>query len=519
MSEQFNRSIIRFQKPDGGATVGTGFAIGERHVISCTHVVASVLGLESDQPLPPAMELDAEINLDGRKPVRLKVIKSFPRLNHQPTRHDVEDITIMEVVGSDTQALSSAKLLFEQDDAAHYDQAFKAYGFNKPVGDWHDGVCKGPMSAGWIQLQIDNHTADKLNGLSGAPVWNKQHQAIVGMLVAKRGDHDAYMIPAYKLAQAWPELQVHKPTDQIPQQPDSDFLAQIKQNIGYELDAAGVSLFRDVLKEELDKVLLKLNQSKVQDGQTDSLVDGLILAIQLGGNEVPVITAALMNAARHCFDKRGKHYQAAIPDRDAIHDAVEQLLGWLVMAAVSDQYAGALQPSADFPFAVYFELPVMTPGGVETVVSRCYQRQAKLEPKGSSVVGSHTLHGQDNQFNWKQSSAVNNLKLLLWNQVFPEEKRSTDSPPLDRKELSKLNAELEIRRLDEWAREHHLIAIECSTLDTDTSYKAVYQQLLIDLPQLTLVRFGLLGQQQVFYAPEYHLMSAVNRFLTTLNRI
>lgn len=515
MSGQFNRSIIRFLKPDGGATVGTGFAIGGRHVISCTHVVASVLGLESDQPLPPAAELDAEINLDGRRPVRLKVIKSFPRLN-QPTSHDVEDITIMETVGDGLLALGFAPL-FQQDDAGHYDQPFKTYGFNKPTGDWHDGICKGPMGAGWIQLQIDNQTADKLNGLSGAPVWNKKIQAIVGMLVAKRGDHDAYMIPAYKLAQAWPELQVCKPFNLMPQQPDSAFLAQIKQSMSSELDAARVTLFRNVLREELDKVLLKLNQPKVLDGETSSLVDGLVLALKEGGSPVPVITAALMNAAQHCFDKRGKHYQAAAPDRDAIHDAVEQLLGWLVMAAVSDQYVDALQPSADFPFAVYFELPVMTPGGVEMIVSRCYQRQAKLESKGSDIVGCHALYGQANRFNFGQVSPVDELKLLLWNQVFSDEKKPTSSL-LDRKELVKLNAELEIRRSDEWAREHHLIAIVCSTLDTDTSYKTVYQQLLVDLPQLTLVRFGLPGQQQVFYAPEYHLMSAVNRFLTALNR-
>jgi hypothetical protein len=514
MSGQFNRSIIRFQKPGGGATVGTGFAIGERHVISCTHVVASVLGLESDQPLPPAAELDAEINLDGGKPVRLKVIKSFPRLN-QPTSNDVEDITIMETVSDGTLALGFAPL-FQQDDAGHYDQPFKTYGFNKPTGDWHDGICKGPMGAGWIQLQIENQTADKLNGLSGAPVWNKRIQAIVGMLVAKRGDHDAYMIPAYKLAKAWPELQVCKPSNQLPDQPDSEFLTQIKQNMATELDVPAVVLFRNALREELDKVLPKLGQPKIADDKGISIAEGLVVALKNGDDDMPVISDALTEATVHCFGKRGKYYQAAIPNRDAIQDTVEQVLGWLVVASVTDQYASALRPSADFPFAVYFELPVATPCGVEVIVSRSYRRQAKFVAQGYNVVGCHSLHLKAHQFTWQQAAIVDELKLLLWNQVFPDNKK-TSGALLNKSEIRSLNTHLRLRRSRQG--EHHLIAIECPDREADISYKEVYQQLLGEVNELTLIRFGEDNGNQVFYVPEESLMAAVNLFLNNPNWI
>lgn len=81
-------------------------------------------------------------------------------------------------------------------------------------------------------------------------------------------------------------------------------------------------------------------------------------------------------------------------------------------------------------------------------------------------------------------------------------------------ELRRLNSELEIRLADEYYKEHHILAIECSDMDLD---REAYRDLLRDLNKLTLVCFGF-DEQQVFYSPEYNLMSAVNRFLTAVNK-
>ena len=297
--------------------------------------------------------------------------------------------------------------------------------------------------------------------------------------------------------------------------PDSAFLTEIKCKIAEELSNAEVELFRDLLKQELDKVLEKLQLDNIGDSRADLVADGLILALKFGGSEVLVITSALTRAAMHCFDKkRGKFYHETRAQHEAIKDVIEQILGWLVLAAVTDGYAQNLKPATNFP-AIYFELPVQTSAGVEVIVSRSFQRQARFMAKGDVISADCQLNFSTDQFSWKTSETVELLKRMLWNQVFPDAKKETS---LSLKETNKLNAELEIRRVDEWAGEHHVLAIESQNLIDDVSRHEVYQQLLTELNNLTLVHFGLDEQQPIFYAPELQMMGAINNFLKNINK-
>lgn len=518
MSEQFNRSIVRFYNQNGSNS-GTGFAINESHVVSCTHVIAAVLGIDDDKPITPGTTLTAEITLDSKKHIALAVIASFPRVA-EPNSDEIEDITILQLA----EAMTERKpLVFapvrSYADSEHQDQPFRTYGFNKPEGHWHDGVCRGPIGAGWIQLEVANASGDRLDGLSGAPVWNKALNAIVGLMVAKSRDNlIAYMIPARKIIQAvqtCPGFQQNVQSVHLPKEPDSVFLEQVKRNIVDELQRDEVSLFKVVLSKELNEVLIKIGLDPLVPAADDkSIADGMVAALKDGGSEVPVITKALMKATLSCLDKRnGKYFSTNQGKHQSIKECVEQLLGWLILVSVEEQYLQHLNFPSVISSPLYFKLPVLTSGGVEIIVARWYQRKANLQTRGA-LSGTHVLNIAPGMISWNDPSAAEALKLKLWNQVFPDREKSNAETILTRKEVGELNSELEIRLADDYYKEHHILAIECGDMDLD---RKAYQDLLIDLNKLTLVCFGF-KEQQVFYSPENNLTSAVNRFLTAVNR-
>ncbi len=55
MQESLEASLVRIRTADG-RVIGAGFLVGERHVLTCAHVVSQALGL-SDSPLDPPQGL------------------------------------------------------------------------------------------------------------------------------------------------------------------------------------------------------------------------------------------------------------------------------------------------------------------------------------------------------------------------------------------------------------------------------------------------------------------------------
>src|SRR2546421_9505235 len=52
MQESLEASLVRIHTPDGHV-VGAGFLVGERHILTCAHVVAGALDLADDSPEKP----------------------------------------------------------------------------------------------------------------------------------------------------------------------------------------------------------------------------------------------------------------------------------------------------------------------------------------------------------------------------------------------------------------------------------------------------------------------------------
>lgn len=200
MNEVFNHAIVQFLTADARHSVGTGFAVSPRHILTCTHVLAAAVARDAYEPIPVDTGVTVRLPLNPSLPaIQCRVVLSYPCVA-QPDLQTLEDISLLEAPVGVALRFPAWKVLAEHE---HHGQAFRTYGFNRHGGGWFGGTCAGVVAEGWIQLQVDNVADENLNGLSGAPVWNVQQQAVTGMLVAKlRGNLKSYMLPIARIQQA-----------------------------------------------------------------------------------------------------------------------------------------------------------------------------------------------------------------------------------------------------------------------------------------------------------------------------
>ncbi|MBK8815873.1 MAG: toll/interleukin-1 receptor domain-containing protein [Methylococcaceae bacterium] len=305
----------------------------------------------------------------------------------------------------------------------------------------------------------------------------------------------------------------------LPKRTDSEFLAEIKRSIAQQLEAPEVAGFKIVLKQELDTTLKGMGQPLTTNNRGESIAESLIVGLTLGGNPPPVINEAIMSAAINCLDKdkKGGSFQSNLGKHADIKFAIEQILGWLVLASVEESYAQNITDASD----LFFELPVATLGGVEVIASRFFQRQAKLRQEGTKLIPNHVLDVSTHisLSAWTTKPIVDQLRILLWNQVFTD-RTKVEGESVVGDDLEELNAELANRRSykEEKYKEHHMMAFKMGTLPSEDLQLDVYRQLYKGLNNLTLIRFGS-KDETVFCVPEYSLISAVRALLTHINNL
>jgi tetratricopeptide (TPR) repeat protein len=200
LRQQARGAIVRIWG-ERNAIVGVGFLVGERHVVTCAHVVARALNLPHD----------------ARKPENATVALDFPLLPGDPVRRSASvaawqavrtggggDIAGLLLDGDPPPGASPATLVTRDD---LWGRRFRAFGFPGAGtgGDWASGVLRDTQAEGWLQIEDDKHTGRRVQpGYSGAPVWVEDDlHGVVGMVVAAdRGPNDrvAYAIPASFLA-------------------------------------------------------------------------------------------------------------------------------------------------------------------------------------------------------------------------------------------------------------------------------------------------------------------------------
>jgi Trypsin-like peptidase domain/AAA ATPase domain len=204
MPESIDTSLVRIHTKAGGVA-GAGFLVGERHMLTCAHVIAQALGLADDAPDP----LSSTVSLD------------FPQLASH-TLLTAEVVFYLPVQADGRGDIASLKLLDEppiRAEAVHFATAeqvwehpYRAFGFpaGQDDGVWSDGRLLGRQGTNCIQLEDDKIPGFAvISGFSGAPVWDEQLQGVVGMIVASIQPATvkaAFAIPSDVLLAAWPQL-------------------------------------------------------------------------------------------------------------------------------------------------------------------------------------------------------------------------------------------------------------------------------------------------------------------------
>lgn len=198
-------SVVRIYKQQ--EVVGAGFLVSDEYILTCAHVVATALGIDSDSPQKPTQEVEIDfLNIQLVEPLTAKVEFWLPV---NPV-NSPEDIAVLKLNKSLPMPAQIASLSMTKCDL--YDRKFEACGFPEGMsrGVWAEGVIKRYVDGNWIQLVGDQNTGYRLEeGFSGTPIWVKD-LGVVGIAVAadklRPEVKAAFMIPTELLFQAWDRL-------------------------------------------------------------------------------------------------------------------------------------------------------------------------------------------------------------------------------------------------------------------------------------------------------------------------
>jgi hypothetical protein len=210
--------VVRVLRAGLLVSAGVGFVVGERHILTCAHVVNAVLGRAKraqEAPIPQVrVQVDFPVLGDAEgAPLRsCRVAVWVPPPVSGTAGGDVAGLVL---VGEDLPAEAGPARLAEPGDVREAEVAVFGYPGEPPRrqdGVWAVCRLRGAVGAGMIQLDADSEAAFRAQpGYSGSPavVANGVGDAVVGMLAVAswEGDaRDAYAIPITHLVDAWPDV-------------------------------------------------------------------------------------------------------------------------------------------------------------------------------------------------------------------------------------------------------------------------------------------------------------------------
>lgn len=206
MVQALELSVVRIYGKQG-KIVGAGFLISPEYLLTCAHVVASALGIDSTSLEQPKelIQLDFPIIKAGEKLTASVEVWVPVKPNSSP-----EDIAVLKLRDPLPVGVQPISLV---NDKELYNHEFETLGFpeGRSNGAWAEGVLKRPVAHGWIQIEDTKSTGYRLEeGFSGTAIWDKRLGGVVGMAVAadkKRPEvKAAFLIPTHLLLTVWDQL-------------------------------------------------------------------------------------------------------------------------------------------------------------------------------------------------------------------------------------------------------------------------------------------------------------------------
>ena len=201
-------AIVRILHQETQEPLGTGFLVSPSHIFTCAHVVADALDIPKDFSEVPKKLISLDFPfLPNHYILKAKIRHWYP-IKDEPSVGDTEDFVILEVTGVIPYDARPIVVRILENFTDHSVQ-MRGFPKGKDDGVHVNGRLQGLIATGRIEIQTDLGRGRVAGGFSGAAVWDKEVQAVVGMIVSISrydGDTLAYMIPAETLLKAWPEL-------------------------------------------------------------------------------------------------------------------------------------------------------------------------------------------------------------------------------------------------------------------------------------------------------------------------
>jgi hypothetical protein len=209
--------VIRVLRAGSVVPAGVGFVVGERHVLTCAHVVNTALGWAQRDQEAPGAEVRVQVDFpllgdpEGAPLRSCRVAVWVPPPVSGVAGGDVAGLVL---VGEGLPVGAGPARLAEVMDVREAEVDLFGYPGESPRRDGAWARCRlgGVVGGGMIQLDADSEAAFRAQpGYSGSPavVADAVGDAVVGMLAVASRDvevWDAYAIPVARLVDVWPEV-------------------------------------------------------------------------------------------------------------------------------------------------------------------------------------------------------------------------------------------------------------------------------------------------------------------------
>jgi hypothetical protein len=179
--------IVRIRAAGRDRTVGMGFVVGDRHVVTCAHVVNAALGRDKLTTQPPGPQARVQIDFpllgdaEGAPLRSCKVAAWDPPVVAGQAGRDVAGLVL--VGGEPLPAGAGAARLV--DAGGLRDRVVSVFGYPLSperglTGGWSQCRLRGAVGAGLVQLDADSESVLRAQpGYSGTP-------AVLGGRVGRR---------------------------------------------------------------------------------------------------------------------------------------------------------------------------------------------------------------------------------------------------------------------------------------------------------------------------------------------
>ena len=174
MTDHLYPSIVRILHLTNEIPLGVGFLVSERHIVTCSHVVAAALGIPRDTAAMPVQRVHLDFPLAG---AGAQLSAAILHWDHQA------DITILELDQTYPELVKPIEIATKEDLTEH-----DCWAYGVPQGDedghWMKGIILSRTgTAHYYQFESRSGYRPEL-GFSGGPIWDERLRAVVGMVVA-----------------------------------------------------------------------------------------------------------------------------------------------------------------------------------------------------------------------------------------------------------------------------------------------------------------------------------------------